>query len=239
MENRFYVYALLDPRKPGNYQYDKYHFDYEPFYIGKGTKNRAQTHLSKYEIKKGFNPYKNSKITNIRKENLEPKILIIKDKMNENQSFQMEKHAIKHIGRKESKGPLTNLYDGGYGSSKSQETRNKISATKKMMYKTGQLIHPMLGKKLSAETIKKIKDYNKLHPRKWTKKQKAKLKIIRCKIKPNNTTNWKIISPKGEEYTAWGLGEFCRNHDLCQCHMFEVSKGTRKHHKGWTCQKII
>lgn len=36
----FYVYIYLDPRKPGNYNYGEYHFDYEPFYVGKGSGER-------------------------------------------------------------------------------------------------------------------------------------------------------------------------------------------------------
>jgi hypothetical protein len=29
-----YVYAYLDPRKPGIFKYEEYEFGYEPFYIG-------------------------------------------------------------------------------------------------------------------------------------------------------------------------------------------------------------
>lgn len=44
-KNRFYVYALLDPRKPGKYKYGEYEFDYEPFYVGKGSGDRCEHHL--------------------------------------------------------------------------------------------------------------------------------------------------------------------------------------------------
>jgi len=46
-KNRFYVYVYLDPRKPGNYTYGDYHFDYEPFYVGKGCDDRLNDHLKK------------------------------------------------------------------------------------------------------------------------------------------------------------------------------------------------
>ena len=44
--NSFYVYAYLDPRKPGKFKYGEYEFTHEPFYIGKGTKSRINRHLA-------------------------------------------------------------------------------------------------------------------------------------------------------------------------------------------------
>jgi hypothetical protein len=45
-----YVYLYLDPRKPGHYIFIlngfKLEFDYEPFYVGKGTNNRWLFHVT-------------------------------------------------------------------------------------------------------------------------------------------------------------------------------------------------
>lgn len=48
--NEYYVYAYLDPRKPGLYVYGNYKFDYLPFYIGFGKLDRLNRHL--YFVKK-------------------------------------------------------------------------------------------------------------------------------------------------------------------------------------------
>ena len=37
----FYVYCYLDPRFPGKFKYGEIEFDYKPFYIGKGKKNKT------------------------------------------------------------------------------------------------------------------------------------------------------------------------------------------------------
>jgi len=44
---KFYVYIYLDPQKPGNFSYGPYHFDFEPFYVGKGFGDRYLKHLTK------------------------------------------------------------------------------------------------------------------------------------------------------------------------------------------------
>ena len=237
--NKFYVYAYLDPRKQGKYVYGCYSFDYEPFYVGKGSGNRLYKHLMKGG-KKSYNPHKDNKIKKIIKEGQHPIIIKVRDGLSENNSFELEIELIKLIGRKNEKGPLTNIYDGGEGSSKSIETRKKISKTKKKQYASGEVIHPLLGTKWSEETRCKIMKSRLINPYRWTKKQKRKLTKIRCLSKnQSQTEKWNVIDPMGRETVVYGLGEFCRNNNLDQPHMWEVSNGKRKHHKGWKCQKLI
>ena len=60
---KFYVYAILDPTKPGKYKYEgiPLSFLYEPFYIGKGQTTRIYAHF--YEnLNNTANPFKINKI---------------------------------------------------------------------------------------------------------------------------------------------------------------------------------
>ncbi len=53
-DNHFYVYAYLDPRKEGRFQYGTHIFGYEPFYIGigKGKRDRCFSHLEPKNLNK-------------------------------------------------------------------------------------------------------------------------------------------------------------------------------------------
>jgi len=236
--NKYYVYALLDPRKNGAFKYDEFTFDHEPFYIGKGCGERAFLHM-RGDLKRAYNAYKDNKIKKILQLGMNPIVIKIICDVEEKIAFEKEIELIKIIGRKEDGGPLTNIYEGGLGSSKSQETRQKISGTKKRQYASGEFVHPLLNTKWSTETREKILTTRKNNPYKWSDSQKKDLQQTR-KLKKNKsqTCHWEVTDPNGQKTIVYGLGEFCRDHDLQQAHLFSVSKGTRKHHKGWTCKKI-
>ena len=162
----FYVYAYLDPRKPGKHIYGEYEFNYEPFYIGKGCGNRKNEHLS--EAKGNKKSHKLNKIRNIITQGLYPIIIICKGSMLENNAIFLEIKMISSIGRADLKlGPLTNLTNGGdglsgyicteelkiirsnaikgsnnymYGKNHSKQTIETISNTRKKKIKSGEII---------------------------------------------------------------------------------------------------
>jgi len=109
--NSFYVYAYLDPRKPGNFSYSGFEFDYEPFYIGKGRGSRINRHLN---INKEFNNIKKNKINKIIQFGKRPILIKIKENLSNQESLQLEIKLINIIGRITRKtGPLTNFTMGG------------------------------------------------------------------------------------------------------------------------------
>lgn len=116
--NRYYVYALLDPRKPGVYKYEGIFgvFTHEPFYIGKGQGYRYYYHFNEKENSTG-NLFKYRKIKNIEKVGLKVISVKIIGNLDNDEALEKECYVISIIGRKNlSKGPLTNLTDGGEGS---------------------------------------------------------------------------------------------------------------------------
>ena len=163
----FYVYILLDPRKPGVWEYGesgKYKFDYEPFYVGKGSDYRCYEHLYKCNLKE--NTYKNNKIKKLLREGFEVIIVKVKENLLECDSFELEIELIKTIGRTDlGLGPLTNCTDGGEGVSGqvvSNETKKKRSGENHWCYNSHfseehkqKLSESHIGKKLSKESCKK------------------------------------------------------------------------------------
>lgn len=120
MLNIFYVYVYLDPRKSGSYSYGDYHFEYEPFYVGKSNlkiKHEMQ-HIKQAKVwyDKG-NQLKLNKIRKIQRlTGKDPIILKVKENISEQEAFNLEIKLIKLIGRIDLKeGLLTNLTDGGEG----------------------------------------------------------------------------------------------------------------------------
>lgn len=100
MRNRFYIYALIDPRTS------------RPFYIGKGTKKRDIEHL--FEAKKDSALWKNSmkcrRIRSIQQSGHEVVIERWHEHLLEDEAYDLESKYIKQYGRLVNKtGILTNI----------------------------------------------------------------------------------------------------------------------------------
>lgn len=146
----FYVYALLDRRKPGKYSYGGFDFKYEPFYIGKGLKSRGLSHirvlkrmgmdatLEDFRHRSSFRRY--CKVRAIKRESGRlPIAMKVCVRLNERDAFNFERRMIARIGRQDlDEGPLINAHDGGLGGSSRQrctkQTRRLISENSRRMH---------------------------------------------------------------------------------------------------------
>ncbi len=116
--SEYYVYVLLDPRKPGIYIYEDLLFFYEPYYVGKGKDNRYKRHCNLFQLNSGSNLYKERKLKKIITSGFDPTkyVELIFFSLYEEDSLNKEQEIINTIGRSNKKlGPLTNLTDGGEG----------------------------------------------------------------------------------------------------------------------------
>jgi hypothetical protein len=174
MENRFYTYCYLDPRRPGNYFYEGFDFCflYEPFYIGRGCDDRYTEHLREVinNNTKITNRIKSGKIKNILNENMLPFIIKLDINISKMESIEKEIDYIRLIGRLDLKtGPLSNLTSGGEGGmlDMSPELRKYYS---KLFSGEGNPMfgvsrygdkNPFFNKKHSLESIQKISNSKK------------------------------------------------------------------------------
>lgn len=148
---KYYIYALLDSSKKGEYIYDDIKLEFEPFYIGKGTENRL-----KHSLKSKSNTFKVSKIKSLKDRNIEIISIKLYEWLDNIESLELEKVVIKKIGRRDlGLGPLTNLTDGGDGrltSPHSEETKYKLHLSSKKTAK----IRKDLGTDKHTEETKQI-----------------------------------------------------------------------------------
>jgi len=131
LDNIYFVYCFLDTRKPGEYIYEDYRFDFEPIYVGKGKGIRPQRHFTLY---KRYNTRFYSKMYSIISSGNKPEFILLSSGLTEQESLDCERFFIKTIGRIEQGGTLTNLSDGGEGQSGfkfSEESKKKMSEARK------------------------------------------------------------------------------------------------------------
>ncbi len=181
IDNTFYVYIYLDPRKEGNFKYGCFEFSHEPFYVGKGHKERMYEHLYNFSLEKYKHTYrirKIKKIINLGYDLKDGFIIKIADNLLNNDSCEFEINLIKIIGRKDlGYGPLTNTTDGGEGVSGrvvNEQTKKKMSESQ-------------IGKKHNDKTKTKIGEYfrNRPSPKKG-KKLSEKQKLNAYKFPKGN-----------------------------------------------------
>lgn len=217
---KFYTYVYLDPRKPGQYQYDNlpFSFLYEPFYIGKGKGRRYKDHLRECVVTT-CNTHKNNRIRKIKRDGFEPLISKLKENLTEDEAFSLEREYILTIGRRDKKtGPLTNLTEGGDGPSDiSEETRQKLSRLCKGVPKTEEHKRKIaesnkgkhdytkeqrekarqrrLGSVTSEETKEKLRKYFKEHPVSYVRTPEIREKMSKSATGvPNSPEHNKKIS---------------------------------------------
>lgn len=254
MNTNFYVYVYLDPRKPGKYTYNEYTFDFEPFYIGKGKGNRFNNHLIKYKLRTNKNKMFVNKILKIQSSQMQPIIIKVQENLNEQTSFQLEKSLIISIGRKDKNlGTLTNMTDGGEGSSgyimtdkqkeKCRQTAIKYSDKhSKRMKENNPTNDPLVREKISQ--IKQIQNkgsgnpmFGKLgkdNPNFGKPNPNAIDAMTKSKIKYKCT----LLSPSNETIEVTNLNEFFQRIGINSSKIYQVIKGKRKSHKGWTVLKV-
>lgn len=253
---KYFVYFLLDPRKPGCYQYDDIELNHEPFYVGVSYRTkRLDEHL---QIKNNHkNKFKNNIIAKLKKLNFSKEQIgfIFKKNLTKKQAFELEGKIIKQIGRRDLKtGTLTNLDFGGIGGDgehwknkkHSEKTKQKIRNTIGDSRKG--TLNSNFGKKWTSiqkqqASTKQTENHKHLcgenNPSK-SKAVRAKLSESKLGLKNPNASSWKLISPTGEEFMInGGIKVSLKQHGIdYQTFKKDFDKIIRKNFQGWTLIKI-
>jgi len=214
--NDNYVYVYLDPRKPGNYSFGGFSFNFLPFYIGMGHGSRIHSHLKEAIW------HRNDKKKLNRKEKLirrllglgTPPIIIKLSKfLYRNEAVMLEKRLINSMGRvTNGDGFLLNMAEGGiggrrdvnmsgknnpfYGRTHTKEVRKRISIAAKK-----QGAHGITSKiNLSLYNFSSTPEGRKLKSKLWSGDKNpaaiAKKEGRMWNLGDNNVTKRKCVSQK-------------------------------------------
>lgn len=251
INNKYYIYVYLDPRKPGKYVYGEYKFDYEPFYVGFGYGNRYKQHLYPSYYNRDTNKLKVNKILKIiKKTNQNPTIIKYQEKLLEQEALNLETKMIKTIGRIDLKtGPLTNLTDGGESNSnriiseKDRKNRSERITGNKNPNFGGMSDESKLkmslnhadfnGSKNPRFGIKIKKEKHPMFGKKHNKNSKIKISINKSKYV------YEIKSPENVYFkNIFSLKLFFENISI-EYKRFDFNKNNIAKRNGWIIKRTI
>lgn len=125
---------------------------------------------------------------------------------------------------------------GFHGRQHSEETKRKISETKKLQQH--RFTHTEETKRKMSEIQKNIKK------KPLTKEHKKNISLSSKRLPMSDSNKQKLIEattieftikdPEGNIHTGKNLESFCRFHDINASAINAVLKGKRRHHKKWT-----
>jgi len=216
--NKFYVYVLLDSRKPGKYQYKDVEFEYEPFYVGKGCGNRHKAHTCECNMK--YNKHKIAKINKIKNSEYSIVSRKVYCELSERDALIQENELIKKIGRTDNRdGPLTNKNSGGLENNGFGEEYRKAIAKGNA------------GKVRSLETRQKIS--KTMTGIKRSVEYKNMLSKNRQGINNPGAKKYLFTDPKGKTYICEGaFKKFVNEHKLEYSIMRYILKNQKKTTRG-------
>ena len=200
MDEIYYVYVYLDPRKKGNYQFENVLFDYEPFYVGKGKKWRLNEHLTYSQLKRDRNKLKVNIIQSIMKDNLVPIIYKLYENLKEIESLELEEKLINLIGRRDlMNGTLSNLTNGGETNyckfeDLNEETKNKLKKQRSIRMLNN---NPMKKQEISDKVANKNR--NKKHDDEYKKNMSESLKNSKKHKDATSSIEFRDIKKKEQE----------------------------------------
>lgn len=220
--NRYFTYVLLDPRKPGQYEYGygdaALRFEFEPYYVGKGSGNRLLVHYN--NTKKVDNPHKCNLINKLNTLGYSPCYVKLVDQVSEEVAFACEVETISTIGMlKHKQGPLVNVSTGGTGCSGNECTDEHKARLRELH--TGKIVKESTKDKLRKYAGDKHHQHGVSPSEEWKS-------IVRV---ANSKFRFTVMCPDGNCKIIYNLRQFCTDNGLCDSHLYQTATGKRNHHK--------
>lgn len=199
---KWYVYIYFNPLKADNC------YGFEPFYVGKGKNNRAESHLHECNLKAERNRHKSNTIRKILKQKLTPIIIKAFETDVEEDAFNEEIRLIALFGRADlKKGPLTNLTDGGEGKS----NNNTLDSTRRLLSEKTSQAHADGRLKINTTAWSKAglaRAHSKEGREKSAISRTGQKRSLETKVKISNSRK-RFIESLSEEERKQKLGTMC------------------------------